>query len=709
MSGEERTAFEKQLSADKNLQEEFFIQQQIIKAAETAGLKNEFAKVIRKKIVNQRLVQWGIPAILIIAAFVFYAVKTNLFSRHSAKENTESAEQFVISNADDTIIETRDGVVFAIPAHAFNSKSDKIRLEIKTALNPYDIMRQGLSTTSNGALLQTAGMFYLNGYDGDQPVSLIKEINVSVPAKEINPAMQLFDGVEDSSGQINWVNPKPVENRLRTYDITTLDFYPPNYIPTLKALQKNYANKKYTDSLYYSFSGYPLYIGKRTYDMNSADIIISDNDPERNEIDMDIGNEKDYERADTSGKKYDQLLKKDTAKETPADQLGTEFYHYEIDPARIGSIWNEKFNNTILATKEFEERLRYMHGLCTAEYLNAYLEGLNYPMYKIDQLCADNSTGQIRKKFLEFAARKDGRVMINEGLQEKLSFYFQTKYKAYQQAAAETWAKHEAELARLNAIADVKQREQAIRDFTRESSNYEEEFCANLSEAYRQVGIKYRCNDTIIPTPPASNYYNVTISTPGWKNLDVFVNQVTTNRQTGTYTDSATGETITLTYKEVNIHIENLADYDRVFVYLLPDGLNSFQRIEQKGNNFKEGLNSLFRYDAVALAYKGGQAYMYRQTLLQPGEYSFILSPLTGSELKEVLKKYSNQQSADLNTEIEYRLFEQQEFVRQMQVRKDIEFRQMIEYAIFDCSEGDVFIRKPAAPAKDSVKSFPKK
>src|SRR5258705_2415259 len=239
MSGEERTVFEKQLSADKNLQEEFFIQKQIIKAAETAGLKNEFSKAIRKKIFKQRLVQWGIPAVLLVAAFVFYAVKTNLFFRHSAKKNTESAEQFMISNAADTIIETRNGVVFAIPAHAFNSGSDKIRLEIKTALNSYDIMRQGLSTTSNGALLQTAGMFYVNGYDGDQPVSLIKKINVSVPAKEIDPAMQLFDGVEDSSGHINWVNPKPVENKLRTYDITTLDFYPPNYIPTLKALQKD--------------------------------------------------------------------------------------------------------------------------------------------------------------------------------------------------------------------------------------------------------------------------------------------------------------------------------------------------------------------------------------------------------------------------------------------------------------------------------------
>ena len=172
MSSEERTAFEKQLSADKNLQEEFFIQQQIIKAAETAGLKNEFANGIRKKIINQRLVQWGIPAILLVAAFVFYAVKTNLFSRHSTKENIKNTEQFVISNAADTIIETRDGIVFAIPAHAFNTKSDKIRLEIKTALSPYDIMRQGLSTTSNGALLQTAGMFYINGYDGDQPVSM---------------------------------------------------------------------------------------------------------------------------------------------------------------------------------------------------------------------------------------------------------------------------------------------------------------------------------------------------------------------------------------------------------------------------------------------------------------------------------------------------------------------------------------------------------
>jgi hypothetical protein len=330
-----------------------------------------------------------------------------LFSGHTTNEKTktETTQQFVISNAADTIIETRDGVVFAIPAHAFNSESNNIRLEIKTALNAYEIMRQGLSTTSNEALLQTAGMFYFNGYDGDQPVPLAKNINVSVPAKEINPAMQLLDGVQDSSGNINWVNPKPVENKLRTYDITTLDFYPPNYIPTLKALKKEYANKRYTDSLYYSFSGYPNYSKKDTV---SQPISIEEAPSPINANKLAL--------QDTGKIRFS--IKDSTAKilidTDRAEGLGYfDYHHYEIDPARIGAIWNEKFNNTILATKEFEERLRYMHSLCTSEYLNAYLEGLSYPLYKIDQSCADNSTGEIRKKFLEFAARKDGRVIIN--------------------------------------------------------------------------------------------------------------------------------------------------------------------------------------------------------------------------------------------------------------------------------------------------------
>jgi hypothetical protein len=672
MGADEKAVFENQLAADKNLLEELAMQQQIIKAAETAGLKNEFAKAIKKRIVTRRLIKWGAIITIAVAAFVFYMIKTNLFTHNGNSEGNKetksfpASEKFDINNSSDTIIETKDGVVFAIPAHAFNS-NNTIQLEIKTALNPYYIMQNGLSTMSNNDMLQTAGMFYINGYDNGKQVLLQKEIAVSVPAKNINPAMQLFDGVKDSTGRINWVNPKPVEKRLRTYDITTLDFYPPRYIPTLKALQKNSQNKKYIDSLYYSFSGWPFF--RKPY-MEVGSIYF----PENSALDQ-------YQK-DSMYKEQQEMVDKYNK-----EQQSHEF-HYEINPAKIKAIWDKKFNNTIVATKEFEERLKYLHSLCTDEYLNAYLENLNKPLYVIDELIAKNSYGDIKKKFLEFASHKHGGVFVADALQQKLSNYFQQKSKAYKEAAEKTWIKYQAELQRINNIANVKNREEALRNFTREENNFKEELCINLTNAYKQIGVNKNCNDTIVP--PADKYYNVTITTTGWKNLDVYVFDATKNRQSMEYKDPATGKTAKLIYKEVAIKIENEQQYDRVLVYLIPDGLSSFQLMQKKENSFKEGLNSLFSYDAIVLAYKGEQVYFYRQTSMQTKEYTFSLSPANEQSIKNILQVYASNKVKDVTAEFEYRLFEQKEALRQMQLRKDEDFREKIAASIFNCGgEGE--------------------
>ena len=672
MSADEKTAFEEKLASDKNLQEEFNIQKQIIKATQNAGLKNEFAKAIKKRIITKQLIHWGIIAAIGLGAFIFYAVKTDLFS-HIAKgekgaiaKGFPAPEKFDIDNANDTIIETKDGVVFAIPANAFNTKN--VQLEIRTALTPEDIIKSGLSTMSNGDLLQTAGMFSIKGFAGDKELSLIKEIAVSVPAKEINPAMQLFDGVPDSSGKINWVNPKPLEKNLRTYDISTLDFYPPKYIPTLKALGKNYQNKKYTDSLYYSFSGWPHTINSVAYEA-----IISE------------GNVDTADFSETS----DTLKPSNIDYASDSLKFPNEFAKhnevYQIDPAIIRTIWDKKFNNTIIATKEFEERLKFMHSLCTPEFLEIYLKNLDKPLYITDQLIADKNTGEIRKKFLQFAARKDGGVIITNGLQQKLSNYFQQKSKAYREAVEKTWAKYNAALQRLDTIADTKNREAAIRNFAREENNFKEELCINLTDAYKQIGVKRNCTDTIVP--PVDKYYNVTIPTTGWKNLDAYVMEATVNRQSMEYKDPATGEIAKLIYSETNIKIENEVQFDRVLVYLVPDSLSSFQLVQKKENSYKENLNSLFKYDAVVLAYKGEQAYFYRQSNVAPKEYTFSLSPLTEAELKAALKIYSLNKTKELNTEFEYQLFEQQEVLRQLQLRKDQQFREKVAESIFSCHE----------------------
>ena len=757
MNAEEKAAFKDQLSYDKDLQEELAIQQQILSAINTAGLKSKFGKAIRTKFINRLLIRWGIVAI-VVGSLAFYALRTNIFSHSYDRElNTiPGAESFVIDNSKDTIIETEEGVVFGIPANAFGGDNKKISLEIKTAISPEKIMQQGLSTTSNGQLLQTAGMFYINGYVNERPVSLVKKIDVSVPAKNINPKMQLFNGVQDSSGRINWVNPKPIEKGLRTYDITTLDFYPTRYIPTLKALGKDYTNKKYTDSLYYSFSankynfsekdlatygGRIFYnkcaschiMGKDATGPNLQGVLSRWDSKEHLKqwiLNWDKAVRAGYPRAvevqnfspatmqifegNLNNSELDTLIKWidewqpsiNTADESKPAQVEerldaatdttnkpfeikkdstTSYHHYEIDPSRIRAIWDPQFNNTILATKEFEERLHFLHELCTAEYFQGYLEMMDRPMYEIDQACADHSTGDIRKKFLEFASRKDGGVMIKEGMQEKLSEYFQKKYKAYKEAAEKTWAKREEELARLAAIADTKRREQATRDYIREDKNFTQEFCINLTDAYRQIGIKRTCNDTL-PPPPPPKYYNVTIDTIGWKNLDAYVLEATANRESMSYTDPTTGKTATLTYKELSITIEDRAQYDNVLVYLLPDSLNSFQRIEEDGNVFKEKLNMLFKYDVVAIAYKGDKIFFYKQTAIQPGQYTYKLSSITKTELKKILNFYSKEKSSDMLNEYEYRVFEQNEARKEVELRKEQDFLWKVFVSIFHCA-----------------------
>jgi hypothetical protein len=675
MTEAERLSFESELAGNKALQQELYIQQQLSKAAATAGLKSEFSKAMKQQFITKQLLRWGLIAVIAAAAIYLYVERNQLFGHSTAtteqdKVNVNTVappEIFNISTIADTIIETKEGIVLAIPAHSFNTDRDKIELQVKTALYPLSIMQNGLSTMSNDSLLQTAGMFSVNGFDGDQLLQLNKPINVSVPASKIDDRMQLFDGKEAGAGRINWVNPKSIENRLRTYDIEKLDFYPPRYIPTLKALQKNYRNRQYTDSLYYSFSGYP----------HSAS-------PASTTVPAIESNE--YPVSDTS----------------KGDGVQKQVYYreiYQVDPAKIKAIWNKQFNNTILATKEFEERLRYMHSICEDGYPEAYLQNLNKPLYKTDELIASNTQGSIKAKFLAFAKRKDGIVMIADALQKKLSTYFEQRSTAYRDAAEKTWAKYQDSLDALNRIADEKRRTAAINDFKRTNTNFEQEYCINLTNAYRQIGISRTCNDTFPLSPPAANYYNFNITTPGWKNLDAYVMDATADRKTMAYTDPATGKTATLTYQPISIIIDKREQYDRVLVYLLPDSLNSFQRVKEGGTSFKENLNALFRYDVVILAFKGDQLFFNKLQWAQPANYVFDLKPVTAADLKLALTKYELMKANDIMSDLDSQLFDEKELKRQLELQKEVEFREKIAASIFNCLEP-----MPGLVAVDSIR-----
>lgn len=96
MNADEKSAFEKRLAEDIELQREFKIQQQIISAAINAGMKAEFAKAIRQKTIIKRSFQWGIAASIIATTIILFNINSN---KHvNEKQAIVKAEQPAINN-----------------------------------------------------------------------------------------------------------------------------------------------------------------------------------------------------------------------------------------------------------------------------------------------------------------------------------------------------------------------------------------------------------------------------------------------------------------------------------------------------------------------------------------------------------------------------------------------------------------------------------
>ncbi|NIG54421.1 cytochrome c [Chitinophaga sp. Cy-1792] len=121
------------------------------------------------------------------------------------------AAQFItIDTRRDTTLHMKDGLEIIIRANALSAPGHSARLEVKEALNIQTMISGGLVTKSNGQLLSSGGMFKIAPAD-DKKISFNAPITVKVPASNISPGMQLYDGVE-KDGAINWENPRPLND-----------------------------------------------------------------------------------------------------------------------------------------------------------------------------------------------------------------------------------------------------------------------------------------------------------------------------------------------------------------------------------------------------------------------------------------------------------------------------------------------------------------
>lgn len=227
--------------------------------------------------------------------------------------------------------------------------------------------------------------------------------------------MKLYSGNRLANGTIDWINPQPLDRSLTPMDINLLNFYPPHYLDSLAKWGYDDRNKKFTDSLYYSFAAwFQNPVSKET-------VIV--------------------EGRETT----------DSTDDAPT------YVGCAVNPAKIKAIWKEKFQHTIISTREFEERLYWIHQAARDEVLDLYVNNLNKKLAEIDSMAAKLVPVEYKKQFLAFAARRDGGIKINDRRTQRLQRYYETKAKAYMEAITKTnrafWAKQD----RLDKLANDKE------------------------------------------------------------------------------------------------------------------------------------------------------------------------------------------------------------------------------------------------------------
>lgn len=148
-----------------------------------------------------------ILVVAMLAMVIIACQEADKAASHLLNSSKLPSEFFVVNISRDTTLVTRQGALIKLPQGTLQASRALVKLEIKEAYSMQDIIRGGLTTTSNGQPLSSGGMIYLSPADG-QEVQIKKPISIAVPTPFIDTTMQLYKGEVQKDGSINWTQPQ---------------------------------------------------------------------------------------------------------------------------------------------------------------------------------------------------------------------------------------------------------------------------------------------------------------------------------------------------------------------------------------------------------------------------------------------------------------------------------------------------------------------
>lgn len=154
-------------------------------------------------------------------------VKSNKLFEQLAVE----PQRFQINLEKDTIIVGEGGVQISIPENSFVDKNGNvvtqdITLEIIEASSIEDYIRNDLQTISNGKLLQSAGMIYIDAKSNGESIFIDgnSPLNVKMPTSVYAEGYKIFEGDHDTNGNINWEESETIDDLLTPIPMSEFDY-----------------------------------------------------------------------------------------------------------------------------------------------------------------------------------------------------------------------------------------------------------------------------------------------------------------------------------------------------------------------------------------------------------------------------------------------------------------------------------------------------
>lgn len=688
-------AFEERMASNETLRNAVDEQREIHSGAKRAHQRQQIEKIGKRYHFRKNLLKGGFSVLIagaIAAASLFVFNQMNsaddipvLTEEIKSKLDKQApmdlnAQYFVIPKEGGVVL-SEDGVLISVPKGAFalNGKPYKksVALQFQEAIDPSDIMQGGLSTTSNGELLETGGMISVTGYTIDgKPLNFNPKVGVyvQVPMQDMKSDMQLYDGEIQADGSINWIEPEPLAKIPVPVPMSELDFYPSGYENYLNE-QKWEISKLSRDSLYLSFEedGCDKIYYESYYEFGddapidfgvSFQNLPSEEQPEFQFADNRLNNGANiYTVQDDSDS---------------TEMLDTAAPNY-IYPSNVLAFWNEGFNNTNLATREFERRMQMVHKTCDNSVLKVYTSNIDKSLKE----CDDQLVAMGHFQFKKFAAENVGKLKAgNPHVKQLQRFYeksinqLKKRNNILQKQESDRRSEHDAETRK--SLED-----EAKRTRWREAQAFHEEYNYNLNSVYKQLGysrgftIKSKSKGFSAAGGPRSAV----------KNIDRLVAEATQNRESLTITRG--GKTAKITYNEFTFEVANSHEYIKLFAYVLPYELNSYQRIEGNNGKFSHPLNDAFRYNIAVVSVKEDGYGFFKQLNIKNGKLGKI-------NLKTVSKKKLDADVKQLNSgrnvrpmriaeELEWLGQERKDYKEQKMRKEMTAFRDEIRNIIFPC------------------------